>query len=180
MTRRSSAGQQVKEGFVPEAIPSRTQASGTQASGVVRAPVRKASEVRARVWSGLGLALKLAPTQGCGASLEKALPPCASPGSMGAPANAVGCKVLPCKFLHASTSAEPRQSPLLTKVPPTPLQFVFLIRNKNQSQTTKTSKPPAMNTYPPPPLLTASEQRPATVTARHLHPVPSAGTKKGL
>lgn len=143
----------------------RTQPSGTQASGVAQAPVRKAMEMRARVWRRLGLPLKLAPTQGCRAVLEKALPPCASPVSVGAPANAAGCKALPCKLLRARTSAEPRQSPLLTEVPPKPLQFVFLIGNKKQSQTTQTSKLLATKPYSPPPLLTASEPHPATVTA---------------
>lgn len=91
------------------------QPSGTQASGVAQAPVRKASEVKARLWSGQGLAPKLTPTQGCRAAAEKALPPRESPVSVGEPTNTVGCKALPCKLLHKSTSAEPRHSPFLTK-----------------------------------------------------------------
>ena len=74
--------------------------------------------------------------------------PCVPVGA-GAAAKAAGCGALPCEPLGASTSAELRRA-LLAEVPLTPLQLVFLMRNKTQSQTTKTSKPPAMNPYPPP------------------------------
>lgn len=94
------AGWQVQEGSVPEVIPEGAahQRRGTgSCQGSIRAEDKG--------WEQLGLAPKLAPSQGFGVALGTVVPPCAS---LSVRACFDPCKVLPC---------EPQHSPLPTTVP---------------------------------------------------------------
>lgn len=163
MTWGCFAGWQVQEGSVPEVIPERAahQRRGTgSCQGSIRAEDKG--------WEQLGLAPKLAPSQGFGVALGTVVPPCAS---LSVRACFDPCKVLPC---------EPQHSPLPTTVPR------HLCSSRSSEETKPKTKPQWLSHLQQLPALchlsSCSEQCPATVTTLcfHLeHPACPQGLREG-